>query len=73
MPSVAWLERLRQTLSILIKAKRKQLTKTLDRVSKMFCSISTKVFIEVYIDNRSVFVIVYHEILKIKVTVIEKT
>ncbi len=40
MPSVAWLERLRQTL--LIKAKHKHLTKMSDRVSKMFCSASAK-------------------------------
>jgi hypothetical protein len=31
-----------ETDSILIKAKRKHLTKTLERVSKMFCSTSAK-------------------------------
>ncbi len=53
-----------ETDSILIRDKRKHLTKTLDRVSKMFWSASAqdlrslKVFIEVYIDNVSVFIIV---------------
>ncbi len=53
-----------ETDSILIKEKGKHLTKMSDRVSKMFWSPcakslrSVKVFIEVYIDNRSVFVIV---------------
>jgi hypothetical protein len=53
-----------ETGSILIKEKRKHLSKMSDRVSKMFWSASAKVlrsmkvFIEVYIDNRSVFVIV---------------
>jgi hypothetical protein len=38
VPSVAWLGGLRQT--ILNKEKRKHLSKTLDRVSKMFWSAS---------------------------------
>ncbi len=51
--------------TILIKEKRKHLSKMSDMVSKMFdaqtlkgCGLE-KIFIEVYIDNRSVFVIVY--------------
>ncbi len=54
LPSMAWLLKI-ETDSILIKEKRKQLSKTLDRVSKC-CSasaqvcVSKKVVIEVYID-----------------------
>ncbi len=54
-----------ETGSILIKEKRKHLSKMSDRVSQMFWSASAqglkgrKEFIEVYIDNRSIFVIVY--------------
>ncbi len=54
-----------ETDSILIREKRKHLSKMSDRVSKMFWSASAqdlksmKVFIEVYIDKQSVFVIVY--------------
>ncbi len=53
-----------ETDSILIKEKRKHLTKMSDRVSKMFWSASAKslrsmkVFLEVYIDNQSIFIIV---------------
>jgi hypothetical protein len=60
-----------ETDSILIKEKSKHLTKMLDRVSKLFWSTSAKslrsmkVFIEVYIDNQSVFVIVYFVITNV--------
>jgi hypothetical protein len=49
-----------ETDSILIKEKRKHITKMSDRVSKMFCSASIKSLrsMKVYIDNRSVFIIV---------------
>jgi len=53
------------TDSILIKEKRKHLSKTSDRVYKIFWSASAqslrtmKVFIEVFIDNQSIFIIVY--------------
>ncbi len=40
LPSMAWLERLRQ---ILIKEKRKHLSKTSDRVSEMFEAQALKV------------------------------
>jgi hypothetical protein len=55
-----------ETGYILIKGKHKHLSKTLDRVSQMFWSASArglkdrKEFIEVYIDNQSVFVMVYN-------------
>jgi hypothetical protein len=60
---VAWLGKI-ETDSILIREKRKHLSKTFDRVSKMFeaqalLKIEEKVFIEVYIDNQSVFIIIY--------------
>jgi hypothetical protein len=60
---MALLGRLRQT--ILIKEKRKHLSKMSDRVSKMVWSASAKslrsikVFVEVHINNQSVFVIIY--------------
>ena len=53
-----------ETDSILIKEKCKHLSKMSDRVSKMLkrkClkfEILEKVFIEVYINNRSIFVII---------------
>ena len=53
-----------ETGSILIKEKRKHLSKMSDRVSQMFWSASAqglkgrKEFIEVYIHNQSIFVIV---------------
>ncbi len=55
-----------ETGYILIKGKRKHLSKTSDRVSQMFWSASArglknrKELIEVYIDNQSVFVMVYN-------------
>ncbi len=61
---MAWLG-LSETDPILIREKQKHLSKMSDRVFKMFWSTSAqdekrrKVFIEVYIDNRSLFVIVY--------------
>jgi hypothetical protein len=60
---MAWLGKI-ETDSILIREMRKHLSKMFDRVSKMFeeqalLKIEEKGFIEVYIDNRSVFVIVY--------------
>ncbi len=54
---------LMETGSTLIKENCKDLSKTSDRVSQIFWSISaqglkgSKEFIEVYIDNRSVFII----------------
>ncbi len=54
-----------ETGSILIREKRKHLSKMSDRVSQMFWSVSAqglkgrREFIEVYIDNRSIFVIIY--------------
>ncbi len=54
-----------ETDSILIKEKRKHLSKMADRVSKMMKRkrlkfwISEKRVIEVYIDKRSLFIIVY--------------
>ncbi len=62
--SAAWLG-LMETGSILIKQKRNYLSKISDRVSQMFWSASAQglkgkeEFIEVYIDNPSVFVIIY--------------
>ncbi len=64
MLSAAWLG-LMKTGSILIKEKRKHLSKMSDRVSEMFWSASAqglkgrKEFIEVCINNQSVFIIVY--------------
>ena len=63
MPSVAWLG-LIETGSILIREKRKHLSKTSDRVSRNVLKRkpsrveSRECFIEVYIDNRSLFVII---------------
>ena len=60
----AWLG-LMETGSILIKEKHKHLSKTSDRVSHMFWSASAqglkdrKEFIEVHINNQSIFVIIY--------------
>ncbi len=54
-----------ETDSILIKEKRKHLSKTSDRVSKLLkrkrlkLGFSEKGVIEVYIDIQSLFVIVY--------------
>ncbi len=54
-----------ETGSILIREKRKHLSKTSDRVSRnvLECRCSRfecrECFIEVYMDNRSLFVIVY--------------
>ena len=66
MPSVAWLG-LMERGSILIREKRKHLSKTSDRVSrnvlkrKRSLGESRECFIEVYMDNQSVFVIVYND------------
>ena len=62
---MAWLG-LSETGSILIREKRKHLSKTSDRVSrnvlerKRSRAGSTECFIEVYIDNQSLFVIIYY-------------
>ncbi len=61
--SAAWLG-LMETGYFIIKEKHKHLSKMSDRVSQMFWSASAQgvkgreEFIEVYIDNQSVFVIV---------------
>jgi hypothetical protein len=61
---VAWLG-LVETGTILIREKRKHLSKTSDRVSrnvlerKRLRIESRECFTEVYIDNQSIFVIVY--------------
>jgi hypothetical protein len=60
---VAWLG-LIETGSILIKEKRKHLSKTSDRVSrnvlerKRLRIESRECFIEVYFDNQSIFIII---------------
>ena len=60
---MAWLG-LMETGTILNREKRKHLSKTSDQVSQMFWNASARGlkgrerFIEVYIDNRSIFVIV---------------
>ncbi len=70
----AWLGLDVETDSILIKEKHKHLSKTSDRVSRK-CSqsvstlgLSREGFIEVYIHNRRVFIIVFkfHSFLKVK-------
>jgi hypothetical protein len=61
---MAWLGKI-ETDSILIKEKRKHLSKMSDRVSKdvmerkCYEGLSREGFIEVYIDNRRIFVIIY--------------
>ncbi len=56
---------LMETGSNLIREKCKHLSKMSDRVSQMFWSASAQglkgreIFIEVYIDNRRIFVIIY--------------
>ncbi len=61
---MAWLG-LMETGSILIREKRKHLSKTSDRVSQMFWNASVRGlkgrerFIEIYIDKRRIFVIIY--------------
>ncbi len=60
---MAWLG-LMETGSILIREKHKHLSKMSDRVSQMFWSASARGlkgrewFIEVYIDNQRIFIIV---------------
>jgi hypothetical protein len=61
---MAWLG-LMETGSILIREKRKHLSKMSDRASQMFWSASARGlkgregFIEVYIDKQRIFIIVY--------------
>jgi hypothetical protein len=55
-----------ETGSILIKEKGKHLSKTSDRVSRKCFGVSARGlsregFLEVYIDNRRIFVIVYSD------------
>jgi len=63
---VAWLEKI-ETGSILIKEKCKHLSKMSDRVStnifrnRILNIRVEKSFIEVYINNQSLFVIIYRE------------
>ena len=65
---MAWLLKI-ETDSILIKEKRKHLSKMSDRVSKnveaqaLKVWVSEKGVIEVYIDIRSLFIIVYSRYL----------
>jgi len=62
---VAWLG-LIETDYILIREKRKLLSKTLDRVSRNVLEHkrsrieSRECFVEVYIDNQSIFIIIYN-------------
>ena len=64
LPSMAWILKI-ETDSILIKEKRKHLSKTSERVSKMMKRkrlqfwVLEKRVIEVYIDNQNLFVIEY--------------